>query len=260
MVFNTKKGPTANAKLRQAIYAALDMDPIMLAAESDPNFYVLDPSWAPDRNSVWHTTAGAEKFGAPDSERAKKLLAESGYKRETLRWLTSKDFYQRHYLPALPAQQQLERYGVKIDLEVMPAAAFVQTRTDPDKFEIFSSFLPTYVDPVAIPYLNATYPGFWNDPRKEQLVKKLATTTDPKARVEVWTQIQTLVYQEMPYIKFGAEAAFEALRKGVTGVTGSPAPRSAARSSSTDGIWRACRRGSVAASAGARSASSSRSR
>jgi peptide/nickel transport system substrate-binding protein len=223
MVFNTKKGPTANPKLRQAIYAALDMDPIMLAAEGNPDFYALDPSWAPDRNSVWHTTAGADKFGTADPERAKKLLAESGYKGETLRWLTSKDFYQQHYLPALTAQQQLEEYGIKIDLQVMPAAAFVKTRTDPDQFEIFSSFLPTYVDPVVIPYLNATYPGFWNDPRKEELVRRLATATDAKTRVEIWTQIQTLIYQEAPFIKFGTEAAFEALRKGVTGVTDSPA-------------------------------------
>jgi peptide/nickel transport system substrate-binding protein len=223
MVFNTKKGPTANPKLRQAIYAALDMDPIMLAAEGNPDFYTLDPSWAPDRNSLWHTTAGAEKFGTSDPERAKKLLAESGYKGETLRWLTSKDFYQQHYLPALTAQQQLEQYGIKIDLQVMPAAAFVQTRTDPDKFEIFSSFLPTYVDPVVIPYLNASYPGFWSDPRKEELVKRLATETNSQARVEIWKQIQSLIYDETPYIKFGTEASFEALRKGVTGVTDSPA-------------------------------------
>ena len=223
MVFNTKKGPAADAKLRQAIYAALDMDPIMLAAEGDPEFYTLDPSWAPDRNSVWHTAAGAAKFGTADPERAKKLLAESGYRGETLRWLTSKDFYQQHYLPALTAQQQLEQYGIKIDLQVMPAAAFVQTRTDPDKFDIFSSFLPTYVDPVVIPYLNASYPGFWSDPRKEELVKKLAIETDAKARVEIWKQIQTLIYQEIPYIKFGTEASFEALGKGVTGVTDSPA-------------------------------------
>jgi peptide/nickel transport system substrate-binding protein len=223
MVFNTKKGPTANLKLRQAIYAALDMDPIMLAAEGNPDFYTLDPSWVPDGKSVWHTTAGAEKFGAPDLERAKALLAESGYKGETLRWLTSKDFYQQHYLPAITAQQQLEQIGVKIDLQVMPAATYVKTRTDPDQFEIFSSFLPTYVDPVVIPYLNATYPGFWNDPRKADLVKTLATATDAKARVAVWTQIQELIYAETPYIKFGTEAAFEALRKGVTGVTDSPA-------------------------------------
>jgi peptide/nickel transport system substrate-binding protein len=224
MVFNTKKGPSANVKLRQAIYGALDMDPIMLAAEGNPEFYTLDPSWAPDRNSIWHTKAGAENFGKPpDIDKAKKLLVESGYKGETLRWLTSKDFYQEHYLPALTAQQQLEEIGVKIDLQVMPAATYVKTRTDPDQFEIFSSFLPTYVDPVVIPYLNASYPGFWNDPKKEELTKKLATTSDPKARVAVWVDIQQLIYADMPYIKFGTEALLQAERKGVTGLPRSPA-------------------------------------
>jgi peptide/nickel transport system substrate-binding protein len=223
MVFNTRKGPTANLKLRQAIDSALDRDAIMLAAEGSPDFYALDPSWVPDSKSVWHTAAGAENFGKPDLEKAKQLLAESGYKGEPLRWLTSKDFYQQHYLPALTAQQQLEDLGIKINLEVMPAATYVKTRTDPDQFEIFSSFLPTYVDPVVIPYLNSTYPGFWDDPRKNELVKALATTADLEARVEIWKKLQELIYQETPYIKYGTEAAFEAARKGVTGISTSPA-------------------------------------
>ena len=89
---------------------------------------------------------------------------DSGYHGEKLRWLTSKDFYQEHYLPALTAQQQLADIGINTDLEVMPAATYIQTRSDPGKFDMFSSFLPTYVDPVVIPYLNKTYPGFWADP------------------------------------------------------------------------------------------------
>jgi len=222
-VFNTKKGPMANVALRRAIYHALEMDPIMLAAEGDQAFYVIDPSWVPDRKSVWYSKAGADGFGTPNKDLVKKLLAEAGYKGEALRWLTSKDFYQGHYLPALTAQQQLEEYGIKIDLQVMPAATYIQTRSDADKFDIFSSFLPTYVDPVVIPYLNATYPGFWSDPKKEELVKKLATTSDQAARVAIWADIQKLVYDQVPYIKFGTEASFSIARKGVGDLTTSPA-------------------------------------
>ena len=222
-VFNTKKGPMANAAMRRAIYHALEMDPIMLAAEGDPAFYVIDPSWVPDRKSIWYTKAGADGFGAPNKDQVKKLLAEAGYKGETLRWLTSKDFYQGHYLPALTAQQQLEEYGIKIDLQVMPAATYIQTRSDADKFDIFSSFLPTYVDPVVIPYLNATYPGFWNDPKKEELVKKLATTSEQTARVAIWQDIQKLVYDQVPFIKYGTEASFYVARKGVGHLVTSPA-------------------------------------
>ena len=222
-VFNTKKGPMANVAMRRAVYHALEMDPIMLAAEGDQAFYVIDPSWVPDRKSIWYTKAGADGFGTPKKDLVKKLRAEAGYKGEPLRWLTSKDFYQGHYLPALTAQQQLEEYGIKIDLQVMPAATYIQTRSDADKFDVFSSFLPTYVDPVVIPYLNATYPGFWNDPKKEELVKKLATTSDQKARVEIWSDIQKLIYDQMPYIKFGTEASFYVARKGVGNLETSPA-------------------------------------
>ena len=222
IVFNTKEGPAADANLRRAIYHALDMDPIMLAAVGNPDFYSLDPSWVPDPKSVFHTSVGGEDFGKPDVALAKKLLAESGYHGEKLRWLTSKDFYQEHYLPALTAQQQLSDIGIKTDLEVMPAATYIQTRSAPGKFDMFSSFLPTYVDPVVIPYLNKTYPGFWADPKKEELVKKLAATTDLKARQAIWEDIQKLIYDQMPYLKYGVESALYGHRKGVQGLSTTP--------------------------------------
>ena len=223
LVMNTKQGPLANPKLRLAIYRALTMEPMMRAAVGNPEFYAVDPSWVPDRHSVWYTRAGADGFGKPDPTLAKKLLDEAGYKGEKLRWLTSKDFYQEHYLPALTAAQQLKRAGINVDLQVMPAATYIQTRTDPAQFEMFSSFLPTYVDPVVIPYLNASYPGFWSDAGKTDLVTKLAATTDSAARVELWHKIQERIYADMPFIKFGTEGAFSGLRKGVTGKTTSPA-------------------------------------
>jgi peptide/nickel transport system substrate-binding protein len=222
VVFNTKQGPAADANLRRAIYHALDMDPIMLAAVGNPAFYKLDPSWVPDANSVWRTDVGGENFGKVDLDLAKKALAQSGYHGEKLRWLTSKDFYQDHYLPALAAQQQLADIGINVDLQVMPAATYIQTRTDPTKFDMFSSFLPTYVDPVVIPYLNKTYPGFWSDPKKEELVKKLAATTDLKARVAIWADIQKLIYDQMPYLKYGIESGLSGERKGVVGLATTP--------------------------------------
>lgn len=223
LVMNTRQGPLANPKMRLAIYHALTMEPMMRAAVGNPAFYAVDPSWVPDRQSVWYTREGAPDFGKPDLALTKKLLDEAGYKGEKLRWLTSKDFYQEHYLPALTAQQQLKRAGINIDLQVMPAANYIQTRTDPAQFEMFSSFLPTYVDPVVIPYLNSTYPGFWADPQKMELVAKLAATTEPAARVALWHQVQQRIYADMPFIKFGTEGSFSGLRRGVTGKVDSPA-------------------------------------
>ncbi|OJV90098.1 MAG: hypothetical protein BGO39_01620 [Chloroflexi bacterium 54-19] len=223
MVFNTKQGPTANVKLRQAIYYALDMDPIMQAAIGNPNFYSIDPSWYPFPNAIWHSTSGADNFGKSNPDKVKQLLADSGYKGETLRWLTSKDNFNEWYLPAQTVQQQLDKYGIKVDLQLMPAATVAQKRTDPANFEIFSSFLPAYPDPTLIPYLQSTFPGFWTNSTKDDLVKKLQTTSDQSQRVEIWNQLHALLYQEFPYIKFGTEAAFSAVGKNVMGYSTSPA-------------------------------------
>lgn len=223
MVFNTKQGPTANVKLRQAIYYALDMDPIMQAAIGNPDFYSLDPSWYPFPGAAWHSNAGADNFGKSNPDKVKQLLQESGYKGETLRWLTSKDYFHEWYLPAQTVQQQLEKYGIKVDLQVMPAATVSQKRTDPANFEIFSSFLPAYPDPTLIPYLQSTFPGFWSNQQKEDLVAKLRTESDQSKRVEIWNQLHALLYQEFPYIKFGTEAAFSAVGKNVSGYSTSPA-------------------------------------
>lgn len=227
MVLNTKAGPTANVKLRQAIYYALDMDPIMQAAIGNPDFYSLNGSWYPLPTSIWFSKSGVENFGKSNPDKVKQLLSEAGYKGETLRWLTSKDNFNEWYLPAQTVQQQLEKYGIKVDLQLMPAATVAQKRTDPANFEIFSSFLPAYPDPTLIPYLQSTFPGFWANPQKEDLVKKLQTTSDQSQRVEIWNQLHALIYQEIPYIKFGTEAIFFASNKNVTGVDTSPANLSA---------------------------------
>ncbi|HTN64395.1 MAG TPA: ABC transporter substrate-binding protein, partial [Devosia sp.] len=58
VVLNTKEGPMADVNLRRAMYYALEMDPIMMASVGNPDFYTLDPSWIPDPNSFWYTTAG----------------------------------------------------------------------------------------------------------------------------------------------------------------------------------------------------------
>ena len=99
----------------------------------------------------------------------------------------------------------------------------MQTRTDPAAFEMFSSFLPAYVDPLVIPYLNASFPGWWVNADKEALVKQLATTTEPKERIAVWNELHALICQQAPFMKYGTESLLSAVRKGTVGVSSSPA-------------------------------------
>jgi peptide/nickel transport system substrate-binding protein len=216
VVLNTKEGVMADVNLRRAIYYALEMEPIMLASVGNPDFYTLDPSWIPDNNSFWYTTAGVpEGFGKPNPEKVKEYLAASNYNGEPIRWLVASEQYQKHYLTAITASQQLEEYGISVEIVEAPMANYIQARADATQMDAFSSFLPTYVDPTSIAFLNATYPGFWTDPEKVELMDKLASTIDADERKALFEKVHALAYDQFPWIKYGTESNMYGIRKAV---------------------------------------------
>lgn len=224
-VFNTKEGPAADPNLRRAIFYALDKEPIMLASVGNPDFYTLDPSWIPDPNSFWYTTAGVpDDWTKPDIEKAKEYLAQSDYDGTPLRWLVASEQYEKHFLTAITAAQQLEEIGIIVEIQENPMANYIQLRADPSKMDVFSSFLPTYVDPTSIAYLNPTYPGFWTDSEKMDLMAQLASELDPEKRKAIFEKVHSLSYDQFPFVKYGTEAALNAVRTGVTGAPTAPNP------------------------------------
>ncbi len=215
-VFNTKQGVMADVNLRRAIYYALDKEPIMLASVGNPEFYTLDPSWIPDTNSFWYTTAGVpEGYEHAQTDKAKEFLAKSNYKGEPIRWLVASEQYEKHFLTAVTAAQQLGDIGINVEIVESPMANYIQQRANPEAMDAFSSFLPTYIDPTSIAYLNPSYPGFWTDPKKMELMEKIASTIDADARKALFVELHELIYDEFPFIKYGTEANMYGIREGV---------------------------------------------
>ena len=221
-VFNTQQGVMTDVNLRRAIYHALEMEPIMRASVGNPEFYTIDGSWIPDPNSFWYTTAGIEEFGQPDPAKVEEYLAASDYDGETIRWLVATEQYQKHFLTAVTAAQQLGDVGINVEIIEQPIATYLQTRADPEAMDAFSSFLPTYVDPTSIAYLNPTYPGFWTAPEKMDLMESLATTIDPEERKAIFEEVHALAYDTFPFIKYGTESNMYGVRAGVENYSTSP--------------------------------------
>jgi len=216
VVFNTRDGVAADVNLRRAIFHALEMEPIMLASVGNPEFYTLDSSWIPDPNSFWYTTEGVpEGFGTPDPDKVAEYLAASNYNGEPIRWLVASEQYQKHFLTAITASQQLEEYGIMVEIVESPMANYIQARADGAQMDAFSSFLPTYVDPTSIAFLNASYPGFWSDPEKLELMEQLSSTIDPDERKAIFEKVHALAYDQFPFIKYGTEANMYGIRTGV---------------------------------------------
>lgn len=214
VVFNKTQGIMSDVKMRQAFLAALNMDDIMLAAFGNPDFFTVDGSIVPAANEFWSTDAGAEVYNDQDLDRVKKLLDEAGYDGEPIVWMTTKED-PSWYGPALPAQQQLKEAGLNIDLRVLDRATLIQQRTDPTAFDLFSSGIPTYADPVLLPYLQETFPGTWVSPERDELLTALSTESDKDARKSTWEDMQSLIYTDIPFLKFGTSRPLVIAANGV---------------------------------------------
>lgn len=214
VVFNKISGVMSDVRMRQAFLAALDMTEIMTAGFGNPEFFTVDGSIIPETNEVWASDAGTDRYNARDLDQVKTLLAEAGYNGEPIVWLTTKDDT-TWYAPSLPAQQQLKEAGINIDLQVVDQATIIQRRNDPTKYDLFSSGIPTYADPVLLPYLQDTFPGGWKDAKKNELLGKLATEPDQARRKAVWDELQTEIWTQVPFLKFGTTKALIVAGKDV---------------------------------------------
>lgn len=221
-VFNTRQGVMADPRLRLAALLALDMEPIMQAAFGDPDLYELQPSFMPLGN-VWNTDAGRGLYDTPDLERARRLVAEAGYQGEPIIWITTSE-YDYMYKNALVAKEQWhEKLNLNVEVQVVDWATLNDLRAQPDAYDIFSTALTLKPDPTMIAFVTPNWPGWWDTPRKNELVARLTTEVDPDERLRIWQETEALIYEEVPAIKFGDKAGTVGARADVRNVWTGPA-------------------------------------
>ena len=77
-VVNHKSPLMKEKKVRQAVQAALDMEPIMRAGFGHKDFFRLDPGlFFPEQ--PWHSTASAALYNQKNKDKARQLLKDAGY-------------------------------------------------------------------------------------------------------------------------------------------------------------------------------------
>jgi peptide/nickel transport system substrate-binding protein len=214
-VLNKRQGLFTNRTLRQAIVSALDMEPIMRAAVGNKEFYRLDPGLM-FKEQVWGSDVGKEVYNHPDQAKAKRLMAEAGYKGETIRWMCTQ-FYEWMYKSALAAKQQLEEVGFKIDLQVMDWASVMSRSTDPKMYDIFTTGITLKVDPTLQSPMLCDWPGWTCDPKLDAMMARLAAETEFNKRYAIWTEIQRWFWDEVPNIKFGDFFSLRIKQKHIMG-------------------------------------------
>ena len=196
-IMNTKEGPMTDLKTRQAFQAALDMAPISLISRGNADFWRMNPSLM-QKESLWYTESGGEKYNQADAELAKALLAQSGYNGEAIRWITG---YESYYNAALVAKEQLEAVGFRIDLQKYESGTESTMRQDPTQWDVSVTGYTNRPDPTQCSFLNSAVPGWWDNEEKTALLNEMLVNSDQARRQACLDRIQELFYEDVPYVK-----------------------------------------------------------
>jgi peptide/nickel transport system substrate-binding protein len=219
-VLNTKQGLMTDKRLRQAIQAAVDVEPPMLAAMGNKEFFRLDPGLF-FQEQAWHSRAGAELYNQRNKDKARRLVKEAGYQGQPIRWIVTTE-YEHHYKPALVGKAQLEEVGLKIDLQVSDWATVVQRRNKPELWDIFSTAFVIEPEPTTSPIVLCSWPGWWCHPEKEQLLQAMERELDARKRFALWERIQAIFYEDAARIRLGDYFRVDARRKELQGFRPGP--------------------------------------
>ncbi|WP_371377540.1 ABC transporter substrate-binding protein [Sporomusa aerivorans] len=203
LVFNKKNPLFANVKARQAVAAALDMDPIMKAVTGNPEFYTLDAGLVFPKDA-WYVDNGKEKYNQKNPELAKKLLAESGYKGEPVVFLVTRDF-DYMYKSSLVVKEQLEKIGVNVKLEVYDWATLNSKRSNQNGWDMFVTTSSGFREPTAILFLDSRlkWAGWYNNPQMDNLLDQIRGSANFEDARKIFGQAQALYWEDVPTVKLG---------------------------------------------------------
>jgi len=115
--FNTLHKPFDNAKVRQAVFYALNQQDFLQAVIGDPTYYKVCKSFYPC-GSPLETGKGLEELLTSNVAKARQLLAEAGYDGTPIVLLHSTDLAALANLAPV-AKSLMEQAGFKVDMQSM---------------------------------------------------------------------------------------------------------------------------------------------
>jgi peptide/nickel transport system substrate-binding protein len=223
MPTNTKQGPMADVKIRQAFQMAINAEELLMAGFGDPKFYTVVGEHSP-KGSPFYSTAGVDKYNKGDAAGAKKLLAEAKYDGTPIRILNSKQ-YDFHNRMALVLAEQLKEAGFKVSLDVVDWATLIQRRGDPALWDVYITHSAFFPEPMlSPPQLGDGAPGWWKTPAKDAALAAFNSEPDPAKRAALWGKVQQVIFDEVPYIRVGNFAALSGMSAKMKGYAPMPWP------------------------------------
>jgi peptide/nickel transport system substrate-binding protein len=216
LFFNQKEGLMTNPTLRQAMLAALDMEPVMRAAVGPEKLWAMNGALMPP-DTQWYTKIALDRFSQKNPGKARALAKEAGYKGEVIRFMCTTS-YADHYSASVVLVKQLKDAGFNIDLQIYDWATLVSRRAQPNLWDVFYTTHGFVPDPMLYTYMSPTYPGWWDSPAKRQYANEFTSRQEHAKRLEAVEKLQALVYEEVPVARTGDMFVYDIFSPRLQGI------------------------------------------
>jgi len=196
----------SDIKARQAISVGLDMEELAGLAIGNKDFWNLNPSLFATSTQWYDPNAGAGIYNTANLERAKQLLAESGYDGSPLVILDQRENLV-YAQTAIALKTQLEAIGFSVDLQLLDEATVVEKRARKDAWDIHvNGFRAPDPDPQVYGAWMGTnkWIGNWDDEysgKMDEIFDRMVKEVDQVARYDIVCEWYAYFYETVPYVK-----------------------------------------------------------
>ncbi|MEW9701368.1 ABC transporter substrate-binding protein [Paenibacillus sp. SI8] len=202
LFFNIKHAPWNDAKLRQAVQAAIDVDAIV------KTLYLgtYQRAWSPLTPGILGYDASLENGLKADAAKANKLLDELGWtkgadgirekegKKLSIHYVDGSPNREKRNDIAVIVQQQLKQVGIAVDVEITKDIANVVNTKG--AYDLYGNS-QVNSDPTALySFYHTSDPKGRNslsglsDPQVDKLLEQGLVEQDDKQRIEIYKQVQ----------------------------------------------------------------------
>jgi peptide/nickel transport system substrate-binding protein len=206
--FNHLLPPFDNVKMRQAMLAVADQADFMTADVGDPQNWKLCPSFFTCGTSMASDAGSTALTGKRDFDKAKKLIAEAGYKGEKIVVLDAVDQPFIH-AEALVAADLLKKLGLNVEVAASDWGTLVTRRALKKPIEEggWNLFATGWVgadtlDPSLNVMLRANGEAAWfgwpKDDKLEELRTEWLKASDSESLQEIAAKIQQRAFEIVP--------------------------------------------------------------
>jgi peptide/nickel transport system substrate-binding protein len=230
--FNHLHPPFDNVKMRQAVMAIVDQKEFMAAVAGDPENWSVCASFFTCGGPMANETGSEAQTSPRDIAKAKKLIAEAGYKGEKIVLLHSTDTLSGN-ATAVVAFELFKKLGLNVEMQSMDFGTLITRRAskDPPEKGGWSVFCTGWVgvdqiDPAANQALRGNGEKGWfgwpTDPRLEELRAQWLVAPTLAARQAIAADIQRQAFVSVPYVPLGKYVTNTAQRKNLNGLIKAP--------------------------------------